>query len=76
MILTGENRSSWRQACPNAALVTTDPLRTGLRFRSGLRVETTTDKGSQPWHDPRMRDVSASDQEVRRLKMVRKLPPN
>jgi len=40
MILTGENRSSWRKPFPSANLSTTNPTRTGLGLKPELRGET------------------------------------
>jgi hypothetical protein len=39
MILTAENRRTWRKTCPSAALSTTNPTRIDLGANSGLHGE-------------------------------------
>jgi len=40
MIMTGENRSSWRQTCPTAIISTTHPTRSGLGLNLGICSDT------------------------------------
>lgn len=40
MIMTGENRSAWRQTCPSATTTTTNPTWTGLELNLSLCSDT------------------------------------